>query len=429
MKFTNKIISKLTSKGFQAFVVGGAVRDTLLDMIPHDVDITTNATPEEVMKVFPRTFPSGIAYGTITVNFRDESFEVTTFRKDGQSIDGRRPESVAFGQDIEEDLARRDFTINAMAMDVENNILIDPFFGSEDVKNKVIRTVGIAFDRFNEDALRMLRAFRFMSKLGFSIERETMEAIKASKVNLANLSAERVSSELTQILMGKNVKNTLRLMVETGVMAIILPEVAALEGVGQNHPFHVFDVMEHTLVSVANSELDAVIRWSMLLHDIGKPSVKTSDPDSDHFHGHASVSEMLAKNILDRMKFPTSFKEQVLELVALHDVQIVPEEKSIRRLKAKLKFATLHDLLAVKAADISAQNPDFADRMEILSEILTMEEKVPTLTMKDLAVNGHDLMHLGMRGVQVGEKLKMLLELILDDPQKNTKEILLSLVA
>ena len=426
MESVKKILNKLNEKGFKAYIVGGAVRDYLLGLTPSDIDITTDATHEEVMNIFSRVYPSGIKFGTVTVMVDDIGFEVTTFRTDGEYLDGRRPETVTFGKTIEEDLSRRDFSINSMAMDINGNI-VDLFDGQDDLKNGIIRAVGDPVKRFSEDALRILRAFRFSARYGFEIEENTLDAIKETKEGLRLISSERVREELTKIILTDNVNYTFHLMYEIGVLDIVLPEVSNLYGVEQNNPYHVYDVFNHTLKSVEYVSKDAVLRWSMLLHDIGKPFVKENIDCVDHFYNHSLKSVEVSNNILDRLNFSNQIKNEVIELVSLHDREISIDSKSVRRLLNQLKYTSLNNLLLVKEADYRAQDWSYLDErlkeLEIISSISEVEEKI---TVRDLVVNGNDLMELGLEGKEIGDMLKYLLGLVLDNPDNNDKEVLVN---
>ena len=421
-----KIMKRLIENGFKAYIVGGFVRDSLLGIPNNDIDLTTNATPEQVMALFPKTVPTGLKHGTVTIIEDGEDFEITTFRQDGEYIDGRRPENVIFTSSIKEDLSRRDFTINAMAMDVNGNIT-DPFNGRGDLKNKILRAVGDPKKRFTEDALRILRAFRFSARFRFNIESSTLKAIIETKEGLKKISKERTSSEITKILLTDNIENTFKLMEETGVLEIILPDISKMVGVTQNHPFHIWDLFTHTLKSVENIDKDIVLRWAMLLHDVGKVDTKIIDENNvDRFHGHAKKSAEIADKVLTELKFDNSTKNVIIELVEQHDNLILPESKYVRRAIARLNI-DLDLLLQVQTADTLAQNPAATkDKLDSINRIKKiMKEEGKKITLKDLAVNGNDLMNLGLKGKQIGDTLNHLLEMILDDPSNNNKEYLL----
>ncbi len=420
-----KILNILNKSGYESYIVGGAVRDYLLGLNPSDIDITTSATPKEVINLFSKTYPSGIKFGTVTVIIDGEDFEVTTFRTDGEYLDGRRPEVVVFGESIEEDLSRRDFTINAMAMDVDGKV-IDLFGGKNDLQKGVIRAVGNPKERFSEDALRILRAFRFSARYGFSIEAETLNAIEETKKGLKLISAERIREEISKILLTDNVVPTFLAMHETGVLEIILPEIARMYGVEQNNPYHVYDVFTHTMISVENAPKNLVLRLTMLLHDIGKSYTKKTINGVDRFYKHNIKSVEVAEIILNKLNFSNKIKNEVLELIELHDREIQPTPKAVRRLLNQLQYTTLDNLLAVKKADYKAQNLQYLNKkLNQLEEIKDIAQNETKITVKDLAVNGYDLMGLGLKGKEIGDMLEYLLNLVLENPKLNNKETLL----
>lgn len=420
-----KILHTLNKNGYDAYIVGGAVRDFLLGKKSSDIDITTNATPGTVMELFPEVYPTGIEFGTVTVMLEGEGYEVTTFRTDGEYLDGRRPEVVTFGETIEDDLSRRDFTINAMAMDADGKI-IDIFGGQDDLRKGIIRAVGSPVKRFSEDALRILRAFRFSARYGFDIEAETFKAIKETKEGLRKISFERIRDEICKILLTDNVLDTFTAMYESGVLEIILPEIAAMYGVEQNNPHHIYDVFMHTMIAVENVPKDLVLRLTMLLHDIGKPYTKETINGVDKFYKHHLKSVELATQILERLKFSNKIKNEVLELVLFHDREIKASPKAVRKLLNQLQYTTLENLLAVKKADAIAQNNSYLKaKLEAIKEIQNIASKEQKLTVKDLAVNGYDMMNLGLKGKDIGEMLNYLLVKVLDNPTCNNRESLL----
>lgn len=420
-----EILRILNENGYEAYLVGGAVRDILLGGTPSDIDITTNATPEEVMKLFPKVYPTGIKFGTVTVKMGKEEYEITTYRVDGKYLDGRRPNTVYFGKTIKDDLSRRDFTVNAMAMDADGKI-IDMFGGQDDIKRGIIRAVGNPSERFSEDALRILRAFRFSARYGFDIEAETFKAIKETKEGLKLISSERIRNEICKVLLTNNVLNTFLAMYESGVLEIILPEVALMYGVKQNNPYHVHDVFAHTMIAVENVPKDLVLRLTMLLHDIGKPYTKETINGVDKFYKHHLKSVELATQILERLKFSNKIKNEVLELVLFHDREIKASPKAVRKLLNQLQYTSLENLLAVKKADAIAQNTSYLEeKLNSLKKIENISINQPKLTLKELAVNGYDIMNLGIEGRKVGETLNYLLELVLDNPTYNNKKSLI----
>lgn len=428
MKKENIILKRLTDEGHSAFIVGGAVRDKLMGREPKDIDIASSAYPEEVIAIFEKVVPTGIKFGTVTVMMDGEDFEITTFRKDGNYEDGRRPDSVVYTDSILDDLSRRDFTINSMALDIHGNIT-DPFNGQEDIEKGVIRAVGNAVDRFNEDALRILRAFRFAARYNFSIEDDTLEAISSTRNGLRNVSAERILTEIAGILLTDNVDSAFTLMQELGVLEIILPEVSAMHKVEQDNPFHVFDVFHHTMKSVESVQKSFELRLAMLLHDAGKVTTKSRLEDKDVFYGHNKVSADIVKAFSERYRLSNALAKKLEELVLWHDIQINAEKKSIRRAKAKLQSSTLEEVLLVKEADIKAQNPEFIDRLSHIEDIrqIMLDVEDDAITVKDLKINGYDLMSLGFKGKSIGDVLEKLLDAVMDNQDVNSRENLLSL--
>lgn len=428
IKKAKRIIEKLNKAGFEAYVVGGAVRDYLLGNIPNDIDITTDATPEDVINIFKNVIPTGIKYGTVTVLVDNTGFEVTTFRADGNYSDGRRPDEVMYSTLIEDDLSRRDFTINSMAMDLDENI-IDIFGGREDIGNGIIRCVGNPVDRFTEDGLRILRAFRFSARFGFDIESETLEAIKAKKENILNVSAERVNDEITKTLMTDNTFKTFLLMYDTGVLGLILPEVSNLYEIKQNNYNHIYDVFIHTLKTVESVPKDIVLRWTMLLHDIGKIDTKVIKGAFEHFPKHNIRSVELAKEILNRLKFSNSMKDEILELIMFHMDKISTTDVYARKLLNKINHTTIDKWAEVRKADYMAQNPDMIkSKFKALNKLLFLTSKEKRILVKDLAINGNDLIAKGLKGKEIGDTLERLLELVLENPKINNKESLINLI-
>ena len=424
------IIDTLTQHGFEAYAVGGCVRDTMLGRIPMDWDITTSAKPEQVKALFRHTIDTGIQHGTVTVMLEHEGFEVTTYRIDGEYEDARHPKEVQFTSNLLEDLKRRDFTINAMAYNDKDG-LVDAFDGVGDLERGVIRCVGAAVERFTEDALRMLRAVRFASQLGFTIEDRTREAIVSLAPNIAKVSAERIQIEMVKLLTSRHPEQ-LRAAYETGLTAVFLPEFDEMMKTPQNNPHHCYSVGEHTLHALMEIQPDKVARITMLLHDVAKPMCRTTDEHGvDHFYGHPQEGSLVAKKILRRLKFDNDTTDKVCRLVCWHDDNPPLSEKNVRRAVSRIGVEQYPALFAVKRADILAQSEyqreeklSYVDGYEALyREIL---EKNQCLTIRDLAVNGSDLIAAGMKpGKEIGETLKSLLELVLDDPELNNRELLL----
>lgn len=427
------ILETLHENGFEAYAVGGCVRDSLLGRPPEDWDITTSARPEQVKALFRRTVDTGLQHGTVTVMLGREGFEVTTYRIDGEYADGRHPKDVCFTPDLSEDLKRRDFTINAMAYN-ETDGLVDLFDGAADLLHGAIRCVGNAADRFGEDALRMLRAVRFAAQLDFSIEAQTQEAIAALAGNLEKISAERIQAELVKLLVSPHPER-MRDLYALGITAVILPEFDRMMQTPQNHPHHCCSVGEHTVLSMCHVPQDKVLRLAMLFHDIAKPDCRTTDGAGvDHFYGHPQKSEQMARGIFRRLKFDRDTMERALALVRWHDDNPELEPKKVRRAVQRVGQAQYPALFAVKRADIYAQSGykreeklAYVDAYErIYREILAQGD---CLSLRQLAVTGNDLLALGVpQGAQIGEMLHMLLELVTDEPEKNNRDFLLSYI-
>ena len=427
------IINNLQLHGYEAFAVGGCVRDSILARRPQDWDITTSAKPEEIKKLFRRTIDTGIEHGTVTVLFGKDSFEVTTYRIDGAYEDSRHPKEVQFTNRLEEDLRRRDFTINAMAYNDQVR-LVDVFGGMQDLNHHLIRCVGDPEERFSEDALRIHRAVRFSAQLNFPIESATADAIRKLAPNLQNISAERIQAELVKLLVSPHPER-IRDAYELGLTKVILPEWDAMEGVAQNTPHHKYDVAEHTLRALKNVKRDKILRLTMLFHDMGKPMMKTTDENGrDHFRGHALVSEELARSIMHRLKFDNETIRTVTKLVCYHDYRVEATPKNVRRAMNRIGVELFPYYLAARLADVKAQSPyqkrekieNIVEMRRLYQEIIKKQECV---TLRQLAVGGRELMDLGMKpGRELGSMLSELLEYVLDDPARNDKEILCAYV-
>ncbi|MBR5235910.1 MAG: CCA tRNA nucleotidyltransferase [Clostridia bacterium] len=422
------IIQTLNKAGYPAFIVGGCVRDSLRGKTPADWDIATGATPEQTMALFPRCIPTGLKHGTVTVMMNKTGFEVTTFRVDGSYEDHRRPDAVVFTKDITEDLSRRDFTMNAIAYHPEIGV-VDPFGGQEDIKNDLIRSVGDPLVRFDEDALRMLRAIRFAAQTGFSVCDAIIVAIKERASLISAVSAERIRDELVKILLSDR-PAMLELLHETGLLSLILPEVDRCFYVAQNSIYHIYDVGHHTLSVLRNAPMDLTIRLAALLHDIGKPDKKTTDADGkDHFKGHDLVSVTLAEQVLARLRFDNRTKDDVLRLIRFHDRRIPATKTSVRRLAATVGAKYFMPLLELMRADAKGQHPDrlldtlhYYDEIEkIYNEIIAQNNP---LSLADLAISGQDVMALGFEGPAVGKVLKQALNYVLEHPEDNQTKLL-----
>ena len=427
-----KIINKIEEAGFEAYAVGGCVRDTLLSRTPDDWDITTSATPEQVKKLFKRTIDTGIAHGTVTVLLDHVGYEVTTYRIDGEYEDARHPKEVTYTRELSEDLRRRDFTINAMAYNPRTGI-IDLFRGMEDLEKGIVRAVGEPRERFMEDALRMMRAVRFCAQLGYSLEIETAKAIKELSGNLDKISKERIQVELVKLVTSPHPEQ-MRELYRLGITAVIMPEFDVVMETEQNNPHHKYSVGEHIIHSMMAVRPDKVLRLAMLFHDFGKPYCRTVDEEGiDHFHGHAAESEKLCKKILRGLKFDNDTIHMVSRLVLYHDHQVEAGKKQVRRAINRLGEDVFPLLLEVKQADLTAQSDHKKEEKEqhlckirqLYEEILKDRECVK---LSDLAVKGADLMGWGMEpGRQIGQILEALLEEVLEDPGLNTKESLYEL--
>ncbi len=425
------IINTIESAGFEAYAVGGCVRDSLLGRRPDDWDITTNAAPGEIKALFRRTVDTGIRHGTVTVMLGREGYEVTTYRIDGEYEDGRHPKQVVFTGSLREDLGRRDFTVNAMAYRPREG-LVDCFGGLEDLSAGLIRCVGDAKARFTEDALRMMRAVRFCAQLSFSMESCTRAAIGELAGNLAKVSAERIQAEFLKLLCSPN-PDDVRELYETGLSAVFLPEFDACMKTPQNNPHHCCSVGEHILRSLREVRPDRVMRLAMFFHDIGKPVTKQTDGQGiDHFHGHAAAGEEMTKKIMRRLKFDTDTIVRVSRLVRSHDRNIEPDERGVRRAMAAVGADLFPALFDIKEADMRAQS-DYRreEKEERLARLRALYEEVTDrrecVSLKELAVTGHDLIEAGVRpGPEMGRILNGFLELVVEEPSRNTKEYLLS---
>ncbi len=430
----NQIIGKLLENGYEAYVVGGCVRDAILGRIAADWDITTNAKPEEVKALFRRTIDTGIEHGTVTVMIEKEGFEVTTYRIDGKYEDSRHPKEVIFTPSLEEDLKRRDFTINAMAYNDEKG-LVDIFAGISDLERGCIRCVGNPKERFTEDALRILRAIRFSAQLGFEIEKDTAKAASDLAKTLEKISAERIQVELVKLLIS-NHPERIKTAYELGITAIVLPDFDPCMVMTQENPHHCYPVGDHTIEAIKQIAPEKVLRLTMLLHDFGKPKCKTIDEMGiAHFKGHAKLSEEMAKEILRGLKFDNDTIQKVTRLIKYHDYrEIKPTHRAVRRAIYKIGEDIFPLYLEVRKADSLAQTVELQEEKikaisrteEIYQEILVQKD---CLSLKDLAVKGHDLIEAGVKpGPELGKELQRLLEVVLEEPEKNTKESLLQCI-
>ncbi len=426
------VMRELTGAGFRVYTVGGSVRDHLRGIAPHDYDMTTDATPDEMRRVFAgmRLIETGARHGTVTVLCEGEPYEVTTYRVDGAYADHRHPDSVSFTKDLTGDLARRDFTMNAIAFHPEEGY-IDPFGGMGDIDAQIIRTVGNPEKRFEEDALRILRALRFAAVLGFTIEDSTRAAIFASRGLLRNISAERIRDELMKLLGGKNAAQILREYRE--VIAVCIPELIPLFGCPQNTSYHIYDVWEHTLRVVDNLPQEPLLRLMGLLHDIGKPACRTTDAaGTDHFKGHAPVGAEIADGILARLRFDNKSRDCVRAVILHHDDRTTARRPEILRLLAAIGYPNFLLLLALEEADTRAHNPASPATRSGLNRIahtralgMELETAGACYRLRDLAMDGaYILAHTPLRGAAVGAALNRLLDAVIDGSCENTPDAL-----
>jgi len=430
----NRIIQTLQKAGYEAYIVGGCVRDAILGRVPEDWDVTTSAKPEEVKALFRRTIDTGIEHGTVTVMFDKEGYEVTTYRVDGKYEDHRRPTSVTFTASLIEDMKRRDFTINAMAYN-ETEGVIDHFGGMEDLKKKVIRCVGEPRERFDEDALRILRALRFSAQLDFTIEEKTQEAIRNQAVYLKDISAERIHVELTKLLTSKHPER-LRTAYELGVTKIVLPEFDDMMETEQNNKHHMYSVGEHTLRVVQEVPATETLRWAALLHDVAKPACKTTDETGDHFYEHNRKGVDMAGAILRRLKFDNATIAKVKRLVLWHDYGMgqAPSLSSFRKSLSKMGADLFEEYTYIKRADTLAQSEymreeKFANLNKLKEHYEIILEQQQCLSLKDLKLTGKDLIDMGMKpGRGMGSMLQYLLERVLEEPELNERDKLTKLV-
>lgn len=434
--------------GYKAYLVGGAVRDMLMGKEPHDWDVTTDATPEQVMSIFRKVIPTGIAHGTVTVHFMKNEIEVTTFRTESDYSDGRHPDKVEYTGNIEEDLSRRDFTINAIASYLGDGTITDPFHGRDDIKRKIIRTVGNPLERFSEDGLRPVRAVRFSAQLGFEIERETLKAISEPEIlkKTSGISLERFRDELLKLMKAEKPSAGLKLMEESGILDIFIPELKKCRGCiqGDFRGYHQFDVLDHLFYACDGAPASKQnVRLAALFHDIGKPDVKrvipTPQGEQFTFYNHEAKSQQITKEILFRLKFSNAEISNICHLVVNHMFNYTQDwtDAAVRRFLAKIQAENLEDLYDLRLADIYGMNNapvrgqdsrTIALLNELKDRISKETEKNSVLSLKQLAVNGKDLMKNGISaGKDLGFVLNQLLETVLENPSQNEKEQLIKI--
>lgn len=424
-------IATLEHAGFACYAVGGCVRDACLGLAPHDYDLCTAATPAQICHIFA-AFPlvkAGEKHGTIGVVLDGDVYEITTFRTEGSYTDSRHPDWVEFVPQVEKDLARRDFTVNAMAYSPIRGFA-DPFGGRADLQNRILRAVGDPRQRFTEDALRILRGVRFAVKFGLKPESETLGAMISLSPRLQKIAAERIFDELCKLL---PLVTAADLATFAPILCQVIPALGPTIGFDQRNPHHAYDIFTHTAHVVEATPGDLTLRWAALLHDIGKPETFTlDDAGKGHFYGHADVSAQMADGILRQLKAPTQLREDVLVLIRLHMTKLEPEKKVVRRWLSRLGEERLKQLLALQEADMGSKGTGIPREMAQFSQLRAIAAEIQAenacLTLKDLAVNGHDLMALGITGKAIGTTLNALLEQVLDEQLPNEKQALLEAV-
>lgn len=423
-------INLLQSAGFEAYAVGGCVRDSLLGKTPNDWDITTSAKPEDMKSVFAdfHCIDTGIKHGTVTVVIDGEPLEITTFRLDGEYEDNRHPKSVTFTSNLGADLGRRDFTVNAMAYSKMTGT-VDLFGGQNDLKNKIIRCVGDPDRRFNEDALRILRALRFASALDFEIEEKTAQSLLKNRALLGNISEERIAKELLKLVCGKGAKRILTDFAP--VLFEILPELQPMYKNSHDNPHHCYDIYEHTLIAVESIDPEPTLRFAMLLHDCGKPAVKKFDENGvAHFYGHQRISAEISAQILARLKVSNKFRDEILFLVSNHDRwELYENTEKMPRYLSKFGLDGVLKLLKVMRADVLAQSPEYRYRLDQIADAEEIAKNLaaqkPCLSLSELQINGRTLMDIGIpQGRKLGAVLAQLLDEVIDGVTKNTQKAL-----
>lgn len=443
-----KLNSVFEENGYEAYLVGGAVRDVLMGKNPSDYDVATNAEPQEVTRIFRKVIPTGIAHGTVTVHFMKNEIEVTTFRTESDYSDGRHPDNVAFTRNLNEDLSRRDFTMNAIAASLKDGKITDPYDGQKDIKNKIIRTVGNPYERFLEDGLRPIRAIRFSAKLNFKIESETLKSISAPEIieKTKTISLERFRDELLKLMQAEKPSEGLKIMEKTGILGIFMPELMPCRGCIQTdfRGFHEFDVLDHLFYSCDGAPKEKInVRLAALLHDTGKPAAKKIVPppqgETVTFYRHEQYSAEIARKLLFRLKFSNAEIDNICHLIENHMFNYEPQWKdsAVRRFLVKVKAENVEDLFDLRLADIygmrntpvrlhDSQTAKLL--LEFKERIEKEQQKKSALSLKSLAVNGKDLMEAGIPGgKELGMILNELFETVLEDPAQNKKDTLMAI--
>lgn len=428
-KTAETAVKMLKANGFEAFLIGGSVRDYIMDLPIGDIDITTSATPTEVEEVFKdfRVIETGIKHGTVTVLINHEPIEITTYRSESTYSDNRHPDSVVFSKSLEDDVVRRDFTMNSIAYDFDNGF-VDLVGGIKDIENKTIRCIGDAETRFREDALRILRALRFSSVLEFTIEENTSNAIHKCKDLLKNISAERIQIEFLKLICGKNAHGVLKEF--SDVISVFIPEIKPCIDFEQKNKHHCFDVYTHTLKAIEKSDAEPTIRLSLFFHDIGKPLVAHFDEKGEqHYYGHPKKSAEITEKVLTRLRFDNDTKNKVVTLVKFHDSpimvnnNILPDKKRLKRIMSQIGKELTFDLMHIKFCDNSAQKPEYFRGDEFYKQAYTLLHEIVNqnecFSIKDLKINGNDLINLGFKGQSIGNTLQKCLDAVIDEKIKN----------
>lgn len=425
-----EITETLNKAGFRAYPIGGCVRDLLLGKKPSDWDIATESIPSETKKVFSneKVIETGIKHGTVTVIKSGKPFEITTFRGDGEYSDGRHPDTVKFTTSLAEDLMRRDFTINAMALDVSSGKVYDPSGGLSDLSNGIIKCVGNPKLRFKEDALRIMRGLRFASVLSMEIEPETESEMFNCREGLGIISAERLKVEMEKLLTGVGVAQVLREY--RNILEVFIPEIVPMADFDQKNIHHIYDVWEHTIRVVENTPPTPIYRWAALFHDMGKPAAFFQDNEGvGHFYGHGKISREICHGIMTRLRFDRQMRERIELLTENHDMVLAPTEKAVKRLLRRFGYEGVQDLVTLAKADNMGQNPAYRDRqktfLQIEKIIKNIKEKEECFSLKDLDITGNEIKELGYSGRDIGDCLNRLLTMVIEGEVQNVREELI----